>query len=223
MHKVVYRLQHKVFFGNHYYIELTLSTIRIAFMTILMKVPFPVEKSDARKSVEVSVAEGTVMSDGESDETGSEDESIKYDTIKKSDLRKNKAQDVNETAVNKTVVENVSKNDAVDVEKDASKSPENHIPSLASPILEVEDSKPVISSEKKLSPSEEVVCNLVDQIVSDSVSKETDVTISKESIPCNDNEQNSASKNDENSQSKGRGKGKKQNKSSPKKTGKKGS
>jgi len=188
-----------------------------------VKVPFPVEKSDARKSVEVSVAEGTVMSDGESDETGSEDESIKYDTIKKSDLRKNKAQDVNETAVNKTVVENVSKNDAVDVEKDASKSPENHIPSLASPILEVEDSKSVISSEKKLSPSEEVVCNLVDQIVSDSVSKETDVTISKESIPCNDNEQNSASKNDENSQSKGRGKGKKQNKSSPKKTGKKGS
>ena len=184
-------------------------------MTILMKVPFPVEKSDARKSVEVSVAEGTVMSDGESDETGSEDESIKYDTIKKSDLRKNKAQDVNETAVNKTVVENVSKNDAVDVEKDAPKSPENHIPSLASPILEVEDSKPVISSEKKLSPSEEVVCNLVDQIVSDSVSKE--------SIPCNDNEQNNASKSDENSQSKGRGKGKKQNKSSPKKTGKKGS
>ena len=135
MHKVVYRLQHKVFFGNHYYIELTLSTIRIAFMTILMKVPFPVEKSDARKSVEVSVAEGTVMSDGESDETGSEDESIKYDTIKKSDLRKNKAQDVN-----KTVVENVSKNDAVDAEKDAPKSPENHIPTLASPILEVEDS-----------------------------------------------------------------------------------
>merc|ERR1719300_1480189 len=149
--------------------------------------------------------------------------SIKYDTIKKSDLRKNKAQDVSETAVNKTVVDNVSKNDAVDVEKDTSKSPENHIPTLASPILEVEDSKPVISSEKKLSPSEEVVCNLVDQIVSDSVSKETDVTISKEAIPCNDNEQNNASKSDENSQSKGRGKGKKQNKSSPKKTGKKGS
>merc|ERR1719423_35054 len=162
-----------------------------------VKVPFPVEKSDARKSVEVSVAEGSVMSDGESDETGSEDESIKYDTIKKSDLRKNKAQDVNETAVNKTVVENVSRNDAVDVEKDAPKSPENHIPSLASPILEVEDSKPVISSEKKLSPSEEVVCNLVDQIVSDSVSKETDVIISKEAIPCNDNEQNNASKSDE--------------------------
>jgi len=173
-----------------------------------VKAPLP-EKSDARKSVEVSVAEGTVMSDGESDETGSEDESIKYDTIKKSDFRKSKAQTMNETAVLATDEDALAAVVAAD---------ENVIPTLASPILEV-NSKPVVSSEKKLSPSEEVVCPLVDQIVSDSVSKETD-----EVVPSNDNQQNNnAEKSDENSQnSKGKGKGKKQ-KSSPKKTGKKGS
>ena len=100
-----------------------------------------IEKTDVRESIEVSVAEVGSGDEDETDETGSEDDSIKYDTIKLADVRRNK-KNKTETA-----------------------GPEVDKPSD----LSLEETETSPSPEQKLSPSEELVTHLVDQLVSDSM------------------------------------------------------
>jgi len=100
-----------------------------------------IEKTDVRESIEVSVVEVGSGDEDETDETGSEDDSIKYDTIKLADVRRNKKNKA-ETA-----------------------GPEVDKPSD----LSLEETETSPSPEQKLSPSEELVTHLVDQLVSDSM------------------------------------------------------
>jgi len=153
--------------------------------------------------------------EGESDETGSEDESIKYDTIKKSDLRKNKP-DKSDTDENTASIKPTeSSEDVSDVLNTVSDS-------VADVKLDITEAKnidindePDGSTEKKLSPSEEIVCPLVEQIVSQSVSSETSEDKDEEEDKIIAVNETAAAKT-------GKTKGKKQtNKNSPKKTGKK--
>ena len=118
-----------------------------------------IERSDVRESLELSVSGS---GDEETDETGSEDESVKYDTIKLADVRRNKT-----SPADQTVLES----------------------SKAGDLNLVEESP---SQDKKLSPSEELVNNLVEQLVTDSMTtgdkektpdKETDGISSQESSP----------------------------------------
>merc|ERR1712024_142983 len=55
-----------------------------------------IERSDVRESLELSVSE-VGSGDEETDETGSEDESVKYDTIKLADVRRNKTSQADQT------------------------------------------------------------------------------------------------------------------------------
>jgi len=120
-----------------------------------------IERSDVREELSVSeVGSG----DEETDETGSEDESVKYDTIKLADVRRNKT-----SPADQTVLESSKAGDLILVEQ----SP---------------------SPDQKLSPSEELVNNLVADLVTDSMTagdqektpdKETDISSqeSSESSP----------------------------------------
>jgi len=99
-----------------------------------------IEKTDVRESLELSACE---VGSGDEEETGSEDDSIKYDTIKLADVRRNKI--------------NKSERPVLEVEKPSDLS------------LEEERESSSSSPEKKLSPSEELVTNLVDQLVFESV------------------------------------------------------
>jgi len=99
-----------------------------------------IEKTDVRESLELSASE---LGSGDEEETGSEDDSIKYDTIKLADVRRNKI--------------NKADRSVLEVEKPSDLS------------LEEEKESPRSSPEKKLSPSEELVTNLVDQLVFESV------------------------------------------------------
>jgi len=118
-----------------------------------------IERSDVRESLELSVSE-VGSGDEETDETGSEDESVKYDTIKLADVRRNKTSPAEQTVL------------------EASKSGDLN--------LEEESPSPSPSPDKKLSPSEELVNNLVEQLVTDSMmnpDKEADGVSSHESSP----------------------------------------
>ena len=122
-----------------------------------------IERSDVRESLELSVSE-VGSGDEETDETGSEDESVKYDTIKLADVRRNKSSPAEQTVL------------------EASKIGD----------LNLEEKSPSHSPDKKLSPSEELVNNLVEQLVTDSMmtpdkektpDKEADAVSSQESSP----------------------------------------
>ena len=175
------------------------------------KLKIPEEKSDARESLEES--HGEVTAETESDETGSEDESIKYDTIKKSDLKRIKTEKTEVASptlpLQNIIDNNPDKNETVaDIENVDSKSL-----NIETSEVQVKES-PEETSDKKLSPSEEVVCPLVEQIVSQSVASDATEEGNEEDdkiIAVNE----TAAKT-------GKQKGKKQaNKNSPKKTGKK--
>ena len=174
------------------------------------KLKIPEEKSDARESLEEVLGEVT-SGETESDETGSEDESVKYDTIKKSDLRKinlEKANKDNTTASSPTPLP--STNEIINSELNDSNKADCQ-PMLVEKICQDTVSP---SEDKKLSPSEEVVCPLVEQIVSQSVASDSTEDTNEEDdkiIAVN-----------ETAAKAGKQKGKKQsNRYSPKKTGKK--
>ena len=114
------------------------------------KIAAPEQTSDARESVETGLSDNCEL--GDSDETGSEDESIKYDTIKK--------QKKTTEAVANTVEE-------TELEKPRELSVDK-VGKLEDRVQEEQD------EEKKLSPSEEVVCPLVEQLVSDSIPQDSD-------------------------------------------------
>merc|ERR1719188_1502267 len=101
--------------------------------------------NDKAKTLEV---DDVISSEESADDTGSEDESIKYDTIKKGDFRKSRkileAEKVKEAEVTTDAVE---------------------------------------TSENKTSPSEEIVCVLLDNLVSASVQNEGDENRDKDSRP----------------------------------------
>ena len=123
------------------------------------KIADPEEILDVRENLETSSNDSCEVGSGDSDETGSEDESIKYDTIKKTKKIRDSSSVEKESEV--TVTE---KPRELSVERVVEPTP------AAS-----SDSSTVEASDvKKLSPSEEVVCPLVDQLVSDSVLDETD-------------------------------------------------
>jgi len=180
------------------------------------KIKIAEEKLDVRENLDVSSSDVTELSSGESDETGSEDESIKYDTIKKSDYRRGKAEmpDIancnGEAGPAKSIPTSGDNTDQqptlkLDTHKDKSEE-----------IINVDassDKESVVIPEKKLSPSEEVVTTLVNQLVSDSVlTKETgEQTIVEADVAVSSNKQGG-----------GKQKGKRQSsKGSPKKGGKK--
>merc|ERR1711953_424192 len=131
-----------------------------------------IERSDVRESLELSVSE-VGSGDEETDETGSEDESVKYDTIKLADVRRNKASPADQTVL------------------ESSKAGELNL---------VEESP---SQDKKLSPSEELVNNLVEQLVTDSMT-----TGDKEKTP---DKEAAGISSQESSPTKTRGKNKKGN------------
>lgn len=123
-----------------------------------------IEKTDVRESLELSMSELGSGDEDETDETGSEDDSIKYDTIKLADVRRNKKNETDKT-----------------------------VPEVAKPsglALEGEkESTPSSSPEKKLSPSEELVTNLVDQLVTESMAEGD-----KNAPAATDSQENSPSK-----------------------------
>jgi len=180
------------------------------------KIKIAEEKLDVRENLDVSSSDVTELSSGESDETGSEDESIKYDTIKKSDYRKGKAEmpDIancnGEAETAKSIPSSGDNTDQqptlkIDTRKDKSEE-----------IINVDassDKESDVIPEKKLSPSEEVVTTLVNQLVSDSVlTKEMgEQTIVEAEVAVSSSKQGG-----------GKQKGKRQSsKGSPKKGGKK--
>ena len=180
------------------------------------KIKIAEEKLDVRENLDVSSPDVNELSSGESDETGSEDESIKYDTIKKSDYRRGIAEmpDIAncngeaETAKSiPTSGDNTDQQPTLKIDTKKYKSEE---------IVNVDassDKESVVIPEKKLSPSEEVVTTLVNQLVSDSVlTKETgEQTIVEAEVAVSSNKQGG-----------GKQKGKRQSsKGSPKKGGKK--
>ena len=125
-----------------------------------------IERSDVRESLELSVSE-VGSGDEETDETGSEDESVKYDTIKLADVRRNKTSQADQTVLESSKVVELN-------------------------LVEERKEKESPSPEKKLSPSEELVNILVEQLVTDSVTtgdkegtpdKEADGSSSQESSP----------------------------------------
>jgi len=99
-----------------------------------------IQRSDVRESLELSLSE-VGSGDEETDETGSEDESVKYDTIKLADVRRNRTNQAEQTVLQ-----------AADLN-----------------LVEERKEKESPSPDKKLSPSEELVNNLVDQLVTDSM------------------------------------------------------
>jgi len=116
-----------------------------------------IERSDVRESLELSVCE-VGSGDEETDETGSEDESVKYDTIKLADVRRNKTSQADQTVLESSKVGELD---------------------LVEERTEKESPSP--SPDKKLSPSEELVNNLVEQLVTDSMTTgEKDQTPDKE-------------------------------------------
>ena len=137
-----------------------------------------IERSDVRESLELSVSE-VGSGDEETDETGSEDESVKYDTIKLADVRRNKPS--RSPPADQTVLEAAGLN-----------------------LVEARNEPESPSPEKKLSPSEELVTNLVDQLLTDSMT-----TGDKEKTP----EKTAGTSSQENSPTKTRGKNKKGNQS----------
>ena len=114
-----------------------------------------IERSDVRESLELSVCE-VGSGDEETDETGSEDESVKYDTIKLADVRRNKTSQADQTVLESSKVGELN-------------------------LVEERTEKESPSPDKKLSPSEELVNNLVEQLVTDSMTTgEKDQTPDKE-------------------------------------------
>jgi len=109
-----------------------------------------IERTDVRESLELSMSEVGSGDEDETDETGSEDDSIKYDTIKLADVRRNKKNEIEKT------VQEVAKPSFLPLEGEREATP--------SP-------SPSLSPDKKLSPSEELVSNLVDQLVTDSMTE----------------------------------------------------
>ena len=99
-----------------------------------------IQRSDVRESLELSLSE-VGSGDEETDETGSEDESVKYDTIKLADVRRNRTNQAEQTVLQ-----------AADLN-----------------LVEERKEKESPSPDKKLSPNEELVNNLVDQLVTDSM------------------------------------------------------
>ena len=176
------------------------------------KIKIAEEKLDVRENLDVSSSDVTEVSSGESDETGSEDESIKYDTIKKSDYRRGKSE-LPDTAICNGEAEPTSGDNTdqepilkLDTQKDKSVEIAN--------VDASSDKEPDVIPEKKLSPSEEVVTTLVNQLVSDSV------ILTKE--PGDQSNVEAEAAVSSNKQGGGKQKGKRQSsKGSPKKGGKK--
>merc|ERR1712242_297054 len=117
------------------------------------------EKIDVRENLEAASNDVNDVSSGESDETGSEDESIKYDTIKKSDYRR----------INTELPASIVLNGEADTVQNASESvPREQTDKTLEMSLEncvsTEDADTVeksdVITDKKLSPSEEVVTSL---------------------------------------------------------------
>ena len=143
------------------------------------KIKVAEEKLDVRESLDVSSSDVTELSSGESDETGSEDESVKYDTIKKSDYRRGKAEMADpvicngeaETAQKTPIAGDKTDEKATTLKIDSHKDKIVEIENLVSSSDHKESD---VITEKKLSPSEEVVTPLVHQLVSDSVTLTTE-------------------------------------------------
>ena len=136
------------------------------------KIKVAEEKLDVRESLEVGCSDVTSeLSSGESDETGSEDESVKYDTIKKSDYRRGRAEMPEPTICNGETELAESNPEICEKVKDEAK-PKLDVQidnSVAVEKVPTSDKEPEVITETKLSPSEEVVTTLVNQLVSDSV------------------------------------------------------
>lgn len=177
------------------------------------KIKIAEEKLDVRENLDVSSSDVTEVSSGESDETGSEDESIKYDTIKKSDYYRRGKSELSDTAICNGEAETSSGDNTdqqpilkLDTQKDKSVEIAN--------VDASSDKEPDVIQEKKLSPSEEVVTTLVNQLVSDSV------ILTKE--PGDQSNVEAEAAVSSNKQGGGKQKGKRQSsKGSPKKGGKK--
>ena len=164
------------------------------------------ETLDVRESLEISGSEVNEMSSG--DETGSEDESIKYDTIKKGDFRKHKV--VADPAPDAPCDDNPS-----DLASESKTEAEELKLNLSNVIKEAESENSNSGEQRKLSPSEEVVVTLVDQLVSDSVPENGEETVTETADTGSVDTANTKSGGG------GKGKGKKQSKNSPRKGGKK--
>ena len=168
------------------------------------------ETLDVRESLEISGSEVNEMSSG--DETGSEDESIKYDTIKKGDFRKHKV--VADPEPNAPCDDNPP-----DLVSESKTEAEELKLNLSNVIKEAESETENSNSgeQRKLSPSEEVVVTLVDQLVSDSVPEDGEETVTETA----DTGSVDTANNTKSGGGAVKGKGKKQSKNSPRKGGKK--
>ena len=170
-----------------------------------------------RENLDMSSSEVTELSSGESDETGSEDESVKYDTIKKSDYRRGKVEMPNSAICNgETETAKITHNAAAGdkTEEKATPISDSQKNTSVENVVASSDHQSDVAPEKKLSPSEEVVTTLVNQLVCDSV------TLTKETPEQPIGESEVAASG--NKHGNGKQKGKRQSsKGSPKKGGKK--
>ena len=181
------------------------------------KIKVAEEKLDVRENLDMSSSEVTELSSGESDETGSEDESVKYDTIKKSDYRRGKVEMPDSAICNgETETAKITHNAAAGdkTEEKATPISDSQKNTSVENVVASSDHQSDVAPEKKLSPSEEVVTTLVNQLVCDSVTltKETpEQPIAESEVAASGNKHGN-----------GKQKGKRQSsKGSPKKGGKK--